>query len=342
MSHYKYNSSWCTEEYKISNLCCAGGVSFQGRSNTMEDTFKVIPNIKGTDVSIFGIFDGHAGEFASKYACDIIMPCISDKIANVLSLIEQKSTKLNIENNNVNVAVKVEEEFNISDTEAYITHDNKINYELLLNNEILNGDKILNERLSKAALFCGTTFCLVLVDITNKTIICANVGDSRAVLCNTKGNAVQLSYDHKPNNPDELKRIQENGGYVTNKEGCWRVSDVLATSRSIGDYPLKLKKVIIATPDFQIMKYKDFRFFPKFIILATDGVWDVISNQSACDYVKEKIKEQHCGAKSLVKKAYARKSEDNISAIIIRFIKPKKIHQKSSFDPYVGTYEWLR
>lgn len=226
----------------------------------MEDTFKIIPNINGSNVSIFGIFDGHAGEFASKYACDIIMPCISDKIANVMSSIEQRNSKLTAQQNSVNDAG--EDESNSSDRslEVYITHDNKINYELLLNDEILNGDNMLNERLSKAALFCGTTFCLVLVDITNKILVCANVGDSRAVLCDTKGTAVQLSYDHKPNNPEELKRIQANGGYVTNKEGCWRVSDVLATSRSIGDYPLKLKKVITAVPDFQIMKYKDFKY----------------------------------------------------------------------------------
>lgn len=229
----------------------------------MEDTFKIIPNINGADISIFGMFDGHAGEFASKYACDIIMSCISDKIANVMNLIEQRNVKLTTQKNSTNNTEeeqKIEEESNINDrsSEVYITHDNKINYELLLNDEIINGDKMLNERLSKAALFCGTTFCLVLVDITNKMIVCANVGDSRAVLCNTKSTAVQLSNDHKPNNPDELKRIKENGGYVTNKDGCWRVSDILAISRSIGDYPLK--KVVIATPDFQIIKYKDFKY----------------------------------------------------------------------------------
>jgi serine/threonine protein phosphatase PrpC len=84
------------------------------------------------------------------------------------------------------------------------------------------------------------------------------------------------------------------------------------------------------------------RFFPKFIIIGSDGIWDVISNQSACNFVKDKIREHHCGAKSLVKKAYARNSQDNISAVVIRFIKQKKIQQRSSFDPYIGTYEWLR
>jgi serine/threonine protein phosphatase PrpC len=58
--------------------------------------------------------------------------------------------------------------------------------------------------------------------------------------------------------------------------------------------------------------------------------------------VKEKLKELHCGAKSLMKKAYAQKSSDNISVIVVKFIKPKKVVQRSSFDPYAGTYEWLR
>ena len=67
--------------------------------------------------------------------------------------------------------------------QKYITSEKKvIDYELLIHDEILEADKILNERLSKALLFCGTTFCLVLVDVSNKIILCANVGDSRAVL----------------------------------------------------------------------------------------------------------------------------------------------------------------
>lgn len=71
-------------------------------------------------------------------------------------------------------------------------------------------------------------------------------------------------------------------------------------------------------------------------------MWDVISNQSASDYVKLKLKEPEFGARNLVTKAYARRSEDNITAIVIKFIKPKKVKERSSFDPYTGTYEWLR
>lgn len=257
MSHHR-NDAWCVEKHEVSPSCLVGGVAYQGRASKMEDNFKIIPNINGGDISIYGMFDGHAGEFASKYACDIIMPCISEKIGNILDIIAQKTSKI-VKENKANEEENEELPISVDPLEIYITNDNRINYESLLNDEILSADKVLNERLAKAVQFCGTTFCLVLVDITNKLIVCANVGDSRAVLCSTKNLAVQLSFDHKPNNPDEMKRIKENGGYVSNKEGCWRVEGSLATSRTIGDYPLKMKKVITAQPDFQIKRYTDFK-----------------------------------------------------------------------------------
>lgn len=75
----------------------------------------------------------------------------------------------------------------------------------------------------------------------------------------TKGIAIPLSNDHKPNNLDEMTRIRENGGYISNKDGCWRVEGSLATSRALGDYPLKMKKVLIADPEIKTFKFKEFR-----------------------------------------------------------------------------------
>lgn len=86
-----------------------------------------------------------------------------------------------------------------------------------------------------------------------------------------------------------------------------------------------------------------FRNLPKFIILGTDGLFDVFKNQEMCDFTKKNLKEQHYGARSLMKKAYARKSADNITTIVIRFIKPKvKKPAKPSFDLTSNTYEWLK
>ena len=92
----------------------------------------------------------------------------------------------------------------------------------------------------------GTT---ALIAIIHKTqLFVANVGDSRGVMCDSKGNAIPLSFDHKPQQTRELKRIQEAGGFIAFK-GVWRVAGILATSRALGDYPLKEKNLVIADPD---------------------------------------------------------------------------------------------
>ena len=90
---------------------------------------------------------------------------------------------------------------------------------------------------TSTSIFAGTTLILALHDGGN--IWVANVGDSRAVFGNESGLAVPMSYDHKPCQLKEKKRIQEAGGFVA-MNGVWRVMGVLATSRALGDYPLKV------------------------------------------------------------------------------------------------------
>ena len=58
----------------------------------------------------------------------------------------------------------------------------------------------------------GCTSCVVL--ITKDKIICANSGDSRAVIGLKNGKLIELSYDHKPDNEGEFKRVKEGGGFV--------------------------------------------------------------------------------------------------------------------------------
>ena len=78
----------------------------------------------------------------------------------------------------------------------------------------------------------GCTACVVI--ITKTDIYCANAGDSRAVL-SKKGKAKELSVDHKPNTPSELRRIERANGFVEDN----RVNGNLAMSRSIGDFEFK-------------------------------------------------------------------------------------------------------
>nr|GMC68413.1 probable protein phosphatase 2C 51 [Ipomoea batatas] len=121
----------------------------------------------------------------------------------------------------------------------------------------------------------------------------------RAVL-SRGGVAVPLSNDHKghsyttkplalvpiedqtsqPDRADELDRIESCGGKVLNWNGH-RVLGVLATSRSIGDQ--YLKPYVIAEPEVTVSKRVE---TDEFLILGSDGLWDVISNEAACQVVR--------------------------------------------------------
>lgn len=85
----------------------------------------------------------------------------------------------------------------------------------------------------------GTTACVALV-IGKKKVICANAGDSRAIVVRSDGSIASLSNDHKPNSPAENRRIHELGGRVLHMGmGTWRLEGRLSVSRSIGDVSLK-------------------------------------------------------------------------------------------------------
>jgi protein phosphatase 1L len=86
--------------------------------------------------------------------------------------------------------------------------------------------------------------------------------------------AMPMTTDHKPNSKEERQRIEKAGGVVV-WAGTWRVAGVLAVSRAFGDRPLK--QYVIPTPDIQDewLSHDD-----EFLILASDGLWDVVSNQA--------------------------------------------------------------
>ncbi|XP_038709481.1 protein phosphatase 2C 51-like [Tripterygium wilfordii] len=164
----------------------------------------------------------------------------------------------------------------------------------------------------------------VVAVVGKEVVVVANCGDSRAVI--SRGGApVALSVDHKPDRPDELDRIEANGGRVINWNG-YRVLGVLATSRSIGDQ--YLKPHVISKPEVTVSKRTG---ADEFLILASDGLWDIISNEVACQVVKRCLsgrmrrksgdvtKEGRAAeaAAVLAELAMARGGRDNISVIVV-------------------------
>ncbi|KAG8080448.1 hypothetical protein GUJ93_ZPchr0007g4495 [Zizania palustris] len=150
-----------------------------------------------------------------------------------------------------------------------------------------------------------------LFDNILSELVVANVGDSRAVI-SKNGLAKQLSVDHEPNK--ERQSIEEKGGFVSNIPGdVPRVDGQLAVARAFGDR--SLKKHLSSDPDV-VEEAIDKN--TEFLILASDGLWKVMSNQEAVDEIKD-LKDAQAAAKHLTELAVNRKSKDDISCIVVKF-----------------------
>ncbi|XP_073141901.1 probable protein phosphatase 2C 10 [Henckelia pumila] len=155
----------------------------------------------------------------------------------------------------------------------------------------------------------STAVNAILIDCRRLWV--SNVGDSRAVL-SRKGQAIQMTIDHEPNT--ERDDIENRGGFVSNIPGdVARVDGQLAVSRAFGDKNLKLH--LRSDPD---VTNADIDNETDFLILASDGLWKVMSNQEAVDIAK-KIKDPQKAAKQLATEALNRDSKDDISCIVVRF-----------------------
>lgn len=153
----------------------------------------------------------------------------------------------------------------------------------------------------------GTT--AVVVMITPHWIVCANAGDSRSVASKQSGKAVPLSYDHKPDDSDELRRIQAAGGHVSGG----RVEGDLAVSRGLGDFRFKISATVLnanipLTQDHEgseLVKPGDQKVSPipdiivqnrnavndEFVVVACDGIWDVQTNYECVKMIGDIFRE---------------------------------------------------
>ncbi|XP_074567403.1 putative protein phosphatase 2C 34 [Curcuma longa] len=173
---------------------------------------------------------------------------------------------------------------------AKVADEKLCHFDLWNRSYLLACDEVDKElQLDRTLSFHSGTTALTIVKQGNLIVI-ANIGDSRAVLATVNENGglvpVQLSVDLKPNLPQELERITERRGRVhccADEPGVYRVwlpteeAPGLAMSRAFGDHCVK-EFGVISEPQVtqRIISNKD-----RFVVLATDGVWDVISNEEA-------------------------------------------------------------
>nr|CAB3474062.1 unnamed protein product [Digitaria exilis] len=330
-----------------------GSATTRGRGAAMEDACAAVPRFAevpvrmlagareldalgiGVDAAaalqlpmhLFGVYDGHGGSEVANYCGDRIHVVLRELLSRAARRSEELGEELDIK-----------EHWEKVFGDCFQRVDDEVSGEASSRSCSVVSDVRCNP---VAAANVGST--AVVAVVCSSHVIVANCGDSRVVLCRGK-EPMALSIDHKPDRKDECARIEAAGGKVINWNGH-RVSGILAMSRSIGDR--YVKPFLIPKPEVRVIpRAKD----DDCLILASDGLWDVISNEDACRVARLQILLWHkkndgmysdedgeltinpaaqAAADYLVKLALMKGSEDNITVTVIDLKSRKKIKDKS-------------
>ena len=298
-----------TKRYIKSHISISqAGKEENGNIKTNQDSYLELTNINNNpNFNIFGIFDGHGtnGHLISQY--------IVNYIKNYFK--SEKNPLLTLKKN--------------EEIYSYIKKDNYS----FIKNLIKSSEDNLNKEKDIDSNFSGTT-CNLIIQINNK-IICSNIGDSRSIMVKDKKTIIQLSFDQKPEDENERKRIEENNGeihkLIDEEEGEIGPMRVfmkgqkfpgIAMSRSIGD-KVASQLGVISLPDIREFDIDD---TCKFIVIASDGIWEFLSKEKVTHYVNKFYKKNNIydAALKLVKKStsFWEKEDtviDDITVIVIFF-----------------------
>ncbi|KAE9585661.1 putative protein-serine/threonine phosphatase [Lupinus albus] len=313
-----------------------GFISLCGRRPEMEDAVTTVPRFLKIPIQMligdrvldgmnkcfdqqmihfFGVYDGHGGSQVADYCRDRIHLALAEEIELVKEGLISGS-----------MMDGCLDQWKKAFTDCFVKVDAEV------------GGKVNNEPVAPETV--GST--AVVAIICSSHIIIANCGDSRAVLCRGK-EPMALSVDHKPNRDDEYARIEAAGGKVIQWNG-YRVCGVLAMSRSIGDR--YLNPWIIPEPEVMFLpRAKD----DECLILASDGLWDVMTNEEVCDLARKRLLLWHkkngselppergkgidpaaqAAAEYLAHRALQKGSKDNITVIVVDLKAQRKFKSKT-------------
>ncbi|KAL9314438.1 hypothetical protein ACSQ67_019890 [Phaseolus vulgaris] len=177
----------------------------------------------------------------------------------------------------------------------------------------------LKSSSQEPSLSSGTTALTAI--IFGRSLLVANVGDCRAVL-SRHGRAIEMSKDHRPNCVNEKTRVESLGGFID--DGY--LNGQLGITRAIGDWHLEGMKEtsegggpLSAEPELKLMTLTK---EDEFLIIASDGIWDVFSSQNAVDFARRRLQEHNdeklC-CKEIVQEAIKRESTDNLTVVMVCF-----------------------
>ena len=252
---------------------------------------------KRPNLSYFAIFDGHGGKDVASFLSINLHHFLIDEINNINFGTNDEENISNIIESIKSAFMKIDQ--NILSNENF-TNDvgstatlifiyyNNLN-ENILNNNNDNGNKNVE-----------------------RTLICANIGDSNGYLI-TKSNISQITKPHKCEDTSEVQRIKGTGGIVF--QG--RIFGKLILTRTLGDKEMK-KYGVIPVPDFYTKKIEKDDLF---VIIASDGIWDVINEEELYKMGNEKELSSEIFSKKIMDLAKERDTRDNSSCIVIKLNK---------------------
>ena len=283
------------------------GKSEDGFTKINQDSFLVLQseyNLK--DFNIFCVMDGHGinGHLVSRY------------LMKYINLFFKNNKKMNASNQN----------------EDSIYHRLKKSDYHILRRLFRHAERDLHKKSKIDANFSGTT-CVMVAQIGDR-FICANIGDSRAIMIKTGNEIVPLSIDQKPDDPEESKRIVQNGGEISQYEDngeksgpyrIWKKGEVypgIAMSRSVGDFIATSLGVV---PEAKFIEEKIDQDC-KFIVVASDGIWEFLDNKRVGEIVMPYYKndDPDGACKALIKEAteWWNKEDivvDDITVVVVFF-----------------------
>ncbi|PNT61390.1 probable protein phosphatase 2C 42 isoform X2 [Brachypodium distachyon] len=284
--------------------------SMQGYRRNMEDAHAAFEDFDvPTATSFFGVYDGHGGP-------DVSMYC-----ARHLHLEIRKHPEFT---NNLPTAVdgafsRMDQMMTTDEGRRELTRywDRKLT---------------LKDMLLRCACFedhpgpieVGSTACVAL--IRGNQIIVGNAGDCRCVLSRNR-QAIVLTTDHKPSVLAERQRILNAGHFVEVTQGVSRVDNEIAVARSIGD--MRYKSNIALPPALQALtcapeiRSENITDDAEFLVMACDGVWDVVDNQGFIDYIHlllAAVPAMNLGevCEALLDE-FVERSRDNMTVLLVRF-----------------------
>ncbi|KVH94775.1 Protein kinase, catalytic domain-containing protein [Cynara cardunculus var. scolymus] len=190
--------------------------------------------------------------------------------------------------------------------------------EAFINTDVAFRKELNSQRKSKGFIqkdyHPGCTAIAALI-VRDKLFV-ANAGDCRGIICRA-GCPYPLSKDHVASCPEERERVTGVGGQVKWQLDTWRVGPAaLQVTRSIGDDDLK--PGVTAEPEVTETVLSD---EDEYLVMASDGLWDVVSNAEVVSIIKKTVKEAGMCSKRLAMEAAERGSNDNITVIVV-FLRP--------------------